>query len=191
MAILTGSIVAIDTSIKMAEMAIEMWIWPICLDLEVGHLLNFGGMTYPASEERIYPLGRDPVDDPEERIEVEILHVDAGTGTMTAAGAAVENENVGTGVQIELEATKGAALMAMMIETFLDALVDRLGAEAEELVDASPVTMIYEMRGDGIEITPVIILLLPCLHLRPLWSRDFPKRFPRMTCIKHWLIGDH
>lgn len=55
---------------------------------------------------------------------------------------------------------KGVVFMVMMIEIFLDVLVDCFGVEVEELVDVSLVMMIYEMRGDGIEIIFVIILFL-------------------------------
>lgn len=98
MVILIGSIVVIDIFIKMVEMVIEMWIWLICLDFEVGYFLNFGGMMYLVFEERIYFFGRDLVDDFEERIEVEIFYVDVGIGIMIVVGVVVENENVGIGV---------------------------------------------------------------------------------------------
>lgn len=82
----------------------------------------------------MFPLGKDLVDVPVERID------DGGTGTMAAVGAAVEI--VAPGVQTEAEVVTGTALLGTMTEISLDALVDLLEVEAGELEDVSLATMI-------------------------------------------------
>lgn len=133
----SGITIASDCLIKRAEKATKMWIWLTYLDLGAAHLLDLGGMKHLALEERIYLLGRDLVDVPEERIET--VHDDGGTGTMSAVGAVVET--VATGVQIEAEVVTGTAHTGTMTEITLDVLVDPLGAEAKGLVGVSPVMM--------------------------------------------------
>lgn len=131
----SGITAANEYHYKKAEKATtKTWTWLSSLDLGAVHRRDFGETKRLAHEEKRYPLGTDPVDVPEERIE------DGGTGTMLAAGAAVGNAAT-TGVQREIEVVTEVALTDTMTEISRDAAVDLLGAEAEGLVDVSPVTM--------------------------------------------------